>query len=176
MLRLDEALDRRAEIAQARADLQAGNGHKPYFETLVVTPAGSLGASPYVDHVGGVNTFNGNYHYEATDITVPGAGPQLTARPRGLALQSQLRLVGVDMRPRATEFNTLVDRWMSGEFQAVVAGWDLFLSFACLVVTVLDALLLLGRLASAFLWTTLAALLVSLALTGWRRIWGSTIL
>ncbi len=46
-----------------------------------------------------------------------------------VALQSQLRQVGVDMRPRATEFNTLVDRWMSGEFQAVVAGWDLFLRF-----------------------------------------------
>ncbi|HEX5614477.1 MAG TPA: alpha/beta hydrolase [Acidimicrobiia bacterium] len=52
-------------------------GNPARMDALVVTPAGSLGTSPYVDHVGGVNTFNGNYHFEATDITVPGVGPEL---------------------------------------------------------------------------------------------------
>lgn len=46
-----------------------------------------------------------------------------------VALQSQYRDVGIDMRPRPTEFNTMVDRWMGGDFQAVMAGWDLFLRF-----------------------------------------------
>lgn len=46
-----------------------------------------------------------------------------------VALQSQLRQVGVDARARAVEFNTMVDKWMSGDFQTVVAGWDLYLRF-----------------------------------------------
>ncbi|HUP19963.1 MAG TPA: peptide-binding protein [Gemmatimonadota bacterium] len=46
-----------------------------------------------------------------------------------VALQSQLREVGIDMQPRAVEFNTMVDRWIGGDFQAVMAGWDLFLRF-----------------------------------------------
>jgi peptide/nickel transport system substrate-binding protein len=46
-----------------------------------------------------------------------------------VALQSQLRDIGVDARPRAVEFNTMIDQWMSGEFETVVAGWDLYLRF-----------------------------------------------
>jgi peptide/nickel transport system substrate-binding protein len=44
-----------------------------------------------------------------------------------VALQSQFRAVGVDARPRSVEFNTMVDHWMSGEFDTAVAGWDLYL-------------------------------------------------
>lgn len=46
-----------------------------------------------------------------------------------VALQSQLRQVGVDARPREVEFNTLVDQWIGGTFEALVAGWDLYLRF-----------------------------------------------
>jgi peptide/nickel transport system substrate-binding protein len=46
-----------------------------------------------------------------------------------VALQSQLRQVGVNAVARPTEFNTLVDKWMSGDFQTIVAGWDLYLRF-----------------------------------------------
>jgi peptide/nickel transport system substrate-binding protein len=46
-----------------------------------------------------------------------------------VALQSQLREVGVDARPRSVEFNTMVDKWMSGDFETVIAGWDLYLRF-----------------------------------------------
>ena len=46
-----------------------------------------------------------------------------------VALQSQFRAVGADARARSVEFNTMVDHWMSGEFDTVVAGWDLYLRF-----------------------------------------------
>ena len=46
-----------------------------------------------------------------------------------VALQSQFREVGIDARARAVEFNTMIDQWMSGEFETVVAGWDLYLRF-----------------------------------------------
>ena len=46
-----------------------------------------------------------------------------------VALQSQFREVGVDARARSVEFNTMIDQWMSGEFETVVAGWDLYLRF-----------------------------------------------
>ena len=46
-----------------------------------------------------------------------------------VALQSQLREVGVDAEARSVEFNTLVDQWMSGEFETLIAGWDLYLRF-----------------------------------------------
>lgn len=46
-----------------------------------------------------------------------------------VALQSQFREVGVDTGARAVEFNTMVDQWMSGGFETLVAGWDLYLRF-----------------------------------------------
>jgi peptide/nickel transport system substrate-binding protein len=46
-----------------------------------------------------------------------------------VALQSQFRQIGVDARARAVEFNTMVDRWMSGGFETLVGGWDLYLRF-----------------------------------------------
>ena len=46
-----------------------------------------------------------------------------------VALQSQFRAVGADARARSVEFNTMVDHWMSGEFDTLVAGWDLYLRF-----------------------------------------------
>jgi peptide/nickel transport system substrate-binding protein len=46
-----------------------------------------------------------------------------------VALQSQFREVGVDARPRAVEFNTVVDQLMSGGFETIVLGWDLYLRF-----------------------------------------------
>ena len=46
-----------------------------------------------------------------------------------IALQSQLRGIGVDARPRGVEFNTMVDKFMSGDYDVVVLGWDLYLRF-----------------------------------------------
>ena len=46
-----------------------------------------------------------------------------------VALQSQLRQVGIDARARAVEFNTMVDKGMGGDFETIVAGWDLYLRF-----------------------------------------------
>jgi len=46
-----------------------------------------------------------------------------------VALQSQFRDIGVDARPRAVEFNTVVDQLMSGGFETIVLGWDLYLRF-----------------------------------------------
>ena len=46
-----------------------------------------------------------------------------------VALQSQFREVGADAEARSVEFNTMVDQWISGGFETLVAGWDLYLRF-----------------------------------------------
>jgi len=46
-----------------------------------------------------------------------------------VALQSQFREVGVAAEARSVEFNTMVDQWISGAFETLVGGWDLYLRF-----------------------------------------------
>jgi peptide/nickel transport system substrate-binding protein len=46
-----------------------------------------------------------------------------------VALQSMFREIGVAAEARSVEFNTLVDQWMAGEFDTLIAGWDLWLRF-----------------------------------------------
>ena len=46
-----------------------------------------------------------------------------------LIVQSDLRKVGIDVEPRLSEFNSLIDRLLEEDFEAVVSGWSVDFKF-----------------------------------------------
>lgn len=132
-------------LLQGYGDLSAGPVAPAMWElndTLEPLPYDPTEAARLLDEAGwrdtdgdGVRDRNGR-PFRFTTMT---NADNILRRDALIAVQSMLREVGIDLQPREVEFNTLVDRLMSGDFDALVLGWDLNYRFDIRPVLETDA-------------------------------------